>query len=423
MGKLLGQRGTIAVAATLNFVVGGGAIILGCMLRSSGEDADKQARQEAARRVGAFVLQQPRAARLADASPTQGPPRAHRAPRGCRGDRAGLRPGHGAGSATAPSWLALPLVMLVAGLSAALLPVIARLSVAPDRDVGAGIGRLYLADVVGAVAGCLFTGFVLMDHRHTELTSALDRRRCRHRRGAVERCRRMADARRDGRPIRALRRTCVAAVPLYADLCASGSFIAAGVDRRRFDHVVETKGGVAAVTHEGMIYGGGVYDGRVSIDFVDDVNGVFRRFRSAPSFGAATRSDDRPLRWRMGRSRRQPPTARRAGGGRDQSGLLEAHPELSGRCRPVGQSARQDRARRRAPLAAQPSRSRLRCRDHEHDLPLALIRLQRAFGGVPAPGGVGAQSGRRRHVQRDRLLGGASHRGGRVPGRHAPSPI
>ena len=62
--EALGQRGTIAVAATLNFVVGGGAIILGCMLRS-GEDADKQAKEEAARRVGAFVLSKPRAALLA----------------------------------------------------------------------------------------------------------------------------------------------------------------------------------------------------------------------------------------------------------------------------------------------------------------------------------------------------------------------
>ena len=75
--EALGQRGTVAVAATLNLVVGGGAIILGCMLRG-GKDADKQAREEAARRVGAFVLSKPRAAllagrplsRLADASPT-----------------------------------------------------------------------------------------------------------------------------------------------------------------------------------------------------------------------------------------------------------------------------------------------------------------------------------------------------------------
>jgi hypothetical protein len=83
-------------------------------------------------------------------------------------------PSMGLVPATAPPWLALPLVMLVAGLWAALFPVIAHLSVAPDRDVGAGIGQLYLANVVGAVAGCLFTGFVLMDHLATrELTIAL----------------------------------------------------------------------------------------------------------------------------------------------------------------------------------------------------------------------------------------------------------
>ena len=61
--EALGQRGTIAVAATLNFVVGGGAITLGRMLRSR-EDADEQVSEETARRVGAFVLSKPRAALL-----------------------------------------------------------------------------------------------------------------------------------------------------------------------------------------------------------------------------------------------------------------------------------------------------------------------------------------------------------------------
>ena len=52
--------------------------------------------------------------------------------------------------------------------------------------------------------------------------------------------------------------------------------------------MVETKGGVAAVTREGLVYGGGVYDGRMSIDFVDDVNGIFRPF-SVSAFHPAPR--------------------------------------------------------------------------------------------------------------------------------------
>ena len=286
--EALGQRGTIAVAATLNFVVGGGAIILGCMLRS-GEDADKQARQEAARRVGAFVLSKPRAARLADASPTH----ARLVPTALLAAAAVTAlvcsPGMALVPATAPSWLALPLVMLVAGLWAALFPVIAHLSVAPDRDVGAGIGRLYLANVVGAVAGCLFTGFVLMDHLATrELTIALTVV------GVAIAWVLWSDA--GARPMLAatagLSVLCVAlgfaAIPLYADLYQRLLYRRPVSDSKRFDHLVETKGGVAAVTHEGIIYGGGVYDGRVSIDFVDDVNGIFRPF-SVSAFHSAPR--------------------------------------------------------------------------------------------------------------------------------------
>ena len=340
--EALGQRGTIAVAATLNFVVGGGAIILGCMLRSR-EDVDKQAREEAARRVGAFVLSKPRAAllaaltgylalsfqilwfrayaflsggsardfahllafflggiafgglagrplsRLADASPTH----ARLVPTALLAAAAVTAlvcaPGMGLVPTTAPSWLALPLVMLVAGLWAALFPVIAHLSVAPDRDVGAGIGQLYLANVVGAVAGCLFTGFVLMDHLATrELTIALTVV------GVAIAWVLWSDA--GAWPMlgatAGLSVLCVAlgvaAIPLYADLYQRLLYRRPVSDSKRFDHVVETKGGVAAVTHEGIIYGGGVYDGRVSIDFVDDVNGIFRPF-SVSAFHSAPR--------------------------------------------------------------------------------------------------------------------------------------
>jgi spermidine synthase len=191
--------------------------------------------------------------------------------------------------ASAPSWLALPLVMLVAGLWAALFPVIAHLSVAPDRGVDVGIGQLYLANVVGAVAGCLFTGFVLMDHLATrELTIALIVV------GVSIAWVLWSDA--GARPMlaatAALSVLCitlsVAAIPLYAGLYQRLLYRHPVSDGKRFHHVVETKGGVAAVTHEGIIYGGGVYDGRMSIDFVDEANGIFRPF-SVSAFHPAPR--------------------------------------------------------------------------------------------------------------------------------------
>ena len=78
------------------------------------------------------------------------------------------------------------------------------------------------------------------------------------------------------------------AIPLYADLYERLLYRRPVPDNHRFDHLVETKGGVAAVTRDGVVYGGGVYDGRISIDFVDDVNGIFRPF-SISAFHPAPR--------------------------------------------------------------------------------------------------------------------------------------
>jgi spermidine synthase len=43
-----------------------------------------------------------------------------------------------------------------------------------------------------------------------------------------------------------------------------------------FRHVVETRSGVIAVTQDGVVYGGGVYDGRFNTDVLNDTNGLFR---------------------------------------------------------------------------------------------------------------------------------------------------
>ena len=42
--------------------------------------------------------------------------------------------------------------------------------------------------------------------------------------------------------------------------------------------VVETRSGVAAVTNDPMVYGGGVYDGRINTDLVHDSNMLYRPF-------------------------------------------------------------------------------------------------------------------------------------------------
>src|SRR5204862_7957229 len=51
-----------------------------------------------------------------------------------------------------------------------------------------------------------------------------------------------------------------------------------GFEGQSFAEVVESRGGVAVVTKDGTIYGGGAYDGMYSTDLVHDRNGVFRAY-------------------------------------------------------------------------------------------------------------------------------------------------
>lgn len=187
----------------------------------------------------------------------------------------------------APPELGLVVVMVVAGLWAALFPVIAHLSVVPDQRAGARIGALYLANVIGSVAGCLLTGFVLTDHLGTQTLSALLTMI-----SAAVAIVMWLGARPAERwaPAGVLAVIAVglgaAAQPLYADIYERLLYRRPAEGGMAFAHVIETKEGVIAVAKDGVIYGGGVYDGRMQIDFAHDENGIFRPF-ALSAFAAA----------------------------------------------------------------------------------------------------------------------------------------
>ena len=329
--QAFGQRGTIEIAAALNLIVGTGAIVLS-RLRVAAVDTPVSAELHGAQGAPAFLPLTPaRAALLAGLTGflslsfemlwfrayaflsggsardfahllgffllgiafggLAGRPLSRLADRSAYASRmvptvllavAALAalvcaPAMGLVPAESPSWLALPGVAIVAGIWAALFPVIAHLSIAPDRAAGSGIGQLYLANVIGSVAGCLLTGFVLMDYLPTHQLSLVlcvvaaavawflwtD---------AAPRPRMMSAA-----AVGVLSVVIgFAAVPLYTHLYERLLF--RGGASEPFVNQVETKAGVIGVLGDGVIFGSGVYDGRMAIDFVDDQNGIFRPF-------------------------------------------------------------------------------------------------------------------------------------------------
>jgi spermidine synthase len=175
---------------------------------------------------------------------------------------------------------ALIAVALAASLLGAILPLVAHFGIKPDDKAGANLSYIYLSNIVGSAAGSLITGFVFLDHWSLQEI------------GAIVACIGMA---------------LVAALVLLSGmanvgrLAGLGSVLVAALvlvkatpsvyDRiwerlsykrdfdektTRFLDIVETKSGVITVTQDGVVYGGGAYDGKVSTSIVTDRNGIFR---------------------------------------------------------------------------------------------------------------------------------------------------
>lgn len=180
--------------------------------------------------------------------------------------------------------LLLPPVAAAAGLMGALFPLICHFGVAPDARAGSGLSWLYLANIVGGACGSLLTGFVLMDAfglaAISQLLAVL---------GAVLAAALALLLGLGGRVRLAVLGVSglTAAVALLGSGVFFGQFyekLQPGYDRAEngaFADIVENRSGVVTVTHDGVVYGGGMYDGAFSTDLVNDANMIVRAYSLA----------------------------------------------------------------------------------------------------------------------------------------------
>lgn len=173
------------------------------------------------------------------------------------------------------------LVVLAAGALGAVFPLLSHLAVAPTAGVGRRLAGLYLANIVGSALGSFLTGFVLLDAVTLPVL---------HAGLGVAGAGLAAGLLAQGPPAR--RRRLLAAAGAGAAACALGAVgLFGGLYERlhyrgtytgqRYADLVETRSGVVAVTREGIVYGGGLYDGRFKTtfaDFADDLNLVYRTY-------------------------------------------------------------------------------------------------------------------------------------------------
>jgi spermidine synthase len=197
----------------------------------------------------------------------------------------------GTGSAI---WIASLAVMLSICLGALLFgatfPLIAHVSVDPTGPAGAALSYLYAANIAGSTLGSFVVGFVLMDHFSLFSISLLLLVG-----GVVFAAVVLATNRRLTRRLKLGAAFGVAAASLVA--IGSRPVFNTIYDRLlfknqypkvHFQQVVEDRSGTIGVTPNGIVFGGGVYDGRFNVDLLHDVNIITRPY-ALSAFHAAPR--------------------------------------------------------------------------------------------------------------------------------------
>jgi len=176
-----------------------------------------------------------------------------------------------------------------ATLLGAVLPLVSHYALPPDERVGSRLGVLYLANILGSVAGSLTTGFVMMDVIGIRGISV----------SLLVLGLAVSGALAVLGGGRARKLVVVAVLPALAlSIGLSGILFDRLYERLnrvlwaasagQFAEVVETRSGVIAATRDGKVFGNGAYDGGFNTDPINDTNGILRpylmsAFHPAPS--------------------------------------------------------------------------------------------------------------------------------------------
>ena len=177
--------------------------------------------------------------------------------------------------------VAMLMVFLMARYWGALLPYMAEIGIQADARAGMRTALLYLANILGAAAGSIITGFVLMD-RMSLIAIAISLVVA----GLACMCLLVValDLPRWQKSLRIGVATVVGVLALLIDPGAGRARARKpAVEGRRptarpFIDVVENRSGIITVDHDGTVYGHGMYDGRFNTDLKQDTNGIVRPY-------------------------------------------------------------------------------------------------------------------------------------------------
>ena len=188
---------------------------------------------------------------------------------------------HGDALGRGVTYVLIPIAFVIARAIGAIFPFVVDLAVKSDFKAGYRVGLIYMMNILGCTTGALLTGFVfsqLLGLQGMSMLLAVATLGL----GLTMEISRGFNVRR------------FTLGPVFAIVGAASLLVLQGpLSRDVFEKmlarinpefsgplkdVVENRVGVIAVTQQGTIYGGGLYDGAFNIDPYKDVNGVIRPY-------------------------------------------------------------------------------------------------------------------------------------------------
>jgi predicted membrane-bound spermidine synthase len=165
---------------------------------------------------------------------------------------------------------------LVAGMA---FPLLCHIGFSANDTAGFHLSLLYFGNILGSVAGSLITGFILIDRLSTAQTSVFLAALGAVAAAAVAGLTPMSWPRRAALIMAGLIMVTTspfAVKPFFDHYYERIIYKGAIGSDPPFVDVVENKSGVVTVNTNGVVYGGGMYDGLVSVDLIDDKNFLIR---------------------------------------------------------------------------------------------------------------------------------------------------
>jgi len=168
-------------------------------------------------------------------------------------------------------------VFAAAALLGAAFPLLSHAFVQAEQHSGRGVSYLYLSNILGSAAGSLIVGFFItqaLSLRGIAMALLIA--------GTLVALLFAVAAKGIGRAALSGLAGCLLLAafshPLYSHLYERLLYKTAYDHTSSFENVVENRSGVIAVDPHGVVYGGGVYDGRFNTDLMNDTNGISRLF-------------------------------------------------------------------------------------------------------------------------------------------------